>query len=636
MSLIQALLLSTALTVLTWDHAHATAYPHQQHHRRLNLIQSPMYASVRFGATPNLNITDGNPLKGFLSNPDYFGKTKLIPTDRIDPSLEFRYISMFDVMKNGSSFNWTVPDATIAFAKNNSRHVIWRFYLDYPRNLTNDTRRPNDVPQYLIDAGLTMYRRNFTSKTPGSEFPDYTNKTLRTNSTLLDELKKFIRALGKRYDGNVDVGFIQLGLVGRWGEWHTSSDNATNTSIPENMKAELVSAFSTAFNKTKLQTRYERLDALSAKIGIHDDGFGLSTIGKSNSLWTKIEALGFGNFWRDAPMGGETDPLVEVTTFSGNFSLYVNVTHPTYISCTMAFKENLTATQLATVKQEHVRMGYNFFVSNITAAFSTRMDRVMLIATLRQVGLAPFYYPLRLNLTCNGVSFASLSNVESLNDTGLEKDFAFRGVPTSCLGNASLVLSSPYLMPGRPIKFAHQNHGKATFKFPAPNETNKGQIFIDALSMPGTGDRFNVSGSGGSPGIDEILNSTSWVEQAANGAIGTCPAHRYHREFFRVHRWGANLTYVISNFTANSFHYITLGFAETYSPNCVNGSRVFNVVVGSNYTISALDVHAKAGCKRGFVLHTQPIQADGKGEIPIRFQAIAGKNNPMVAFILAS
>jgi hypothetical protein len=287
------------------------------------------------------------------------------------------------------------------------------------------------------------------------------------------------------------------------------------------LKAELVTAFGTAFNKTELQTRYERADALDAGIGIHDDGFGLSTIGKSNSLWTKIENLGYGTFWKDAPMGGETDPLVKVDTFSGNFSLYVNVTHPTYISCTMAFKENLTATQLATVKQEHVRMGYNFFVSNVTAAFSTRMDRVMLIATLRQVGLAPFYYPLRLNLTCNGVNFASHINVESLKDTGSEKDFAFRGVPTSCLGNAALVLWSPHLMPGRPIKFAHQNHGNAAFTFPAPNETNKGQIFIDALSQPGTGDRFNFSGSGGCPGIDEILNSTSWVEQSANGAIGS-------------------------------------------------------------------------------------------------------------------
>jgi Malectin domain len=636
MHLVQALLLSTAVTVLTWDDAHATARSHQHCHRRLALIQSPMYASVNFGTAPNLNVTNGNPLKGFPCTPGNKGKTPC-RTDRIDPALEFHYIALDEVMKSGSQFNWSEPERVVANAKNWSRHVIMRFFMDYPRTFAwNDTAKRSDVPQYLIDAGLKMYRRSNSSKTPGSEYPDYTNVTLRTNSTLLDELTKFVKVLAERYDGHPDVGFVQLGLVGRWGEWHTSSDNETNTSIPEAMKMALISAYSAGFNTTKLQTRYEREDAFRAGMGIHDDSFVLSTIDGPNSLWAKITKMNYSSFWRDAPMGGEVHPEVNISVFSQNISRYVTTTRTTYMGSSFPDNKNLTQEQVSLIQQEHVRMGYNFFVSNVTAAFSTRVDRVTLIATIRQVGLAPFYYPLNLNLTCNGTNIGSVDKVESLKDMGSEKDFAFREVPTSCLSNASLVLSSKYLMPGRPIKFAHQNNGSGVFKLPLPIVTNNGQIFIDAPSQPEIGGRFNYAGSGGAPAMDEIVNSTTWIEQAANGTSWTIPTHRYHREFFRVHRWGANLTYVIRNFVANSSHFITLGFAETHIPNCANGKRVFNVLVGSNYNITALDVHAKVGCKRGFVLHTQPIQADGKGEISIRFQSIAGKNFPMISFILAS
>ena len=34
-------------------------------------------------------------------------------------------------------------------------------------------------------------------------------------------MERFVSAFGKRYNNNPSVAFIQLGLLGFWGEWHT-------------------------------------------------------------------------------------------------------------------------------------------------------------------------------------------------------------------------------------------------------------------------------------------------------------------------------------------------------------------------------------------------------------------------------
>jgi len=43
--------------------------------------------------------------------------------------------------------------------------------------------------------------------------------------------------LYQRYDGDTRIGYIQLGLLGFWGEWHTwTGDPSTDTWIPDSTK----------------------------------------------------------------------------------------------------------------------------------------------------------------------------------------------------------------------------------------------------------------------------------------------------------------------------------------------------------------------------------------------------------------
>ena len=89
-------------------------------------------------------------------------------------------------------------------AESRGHHAILRVYLDYPT-------RPSGVPGYLSDTvGCSPYAEHGGGCSPNYEHPD-----------LKAAILGLIGALGERYDGDPRLGFIQVGLLGFWGEWHT-------------------------------------------------------------------------------------------------------------------------------------------------------------------------------------------------------------------------------------------------------------------------------------------------------------------------------------------------------------------------------------------------------------------------------
>jgi len=91
--------------------------------------------------------------------------------------------------------------------------------------------------------------------------------------------------------------------------------------------------------------------------------------------------------------------------------------------------------------------------------------------TVKQVGVAPFYYPLFLVLSCEGLdSSRVLDGVETIIDAGDTKKFSFEGIPATfeCFDRLSLTLQSPYSYEGRPIKFAQGFDGLVSLSLPPP------------------------------------------------------------------------------------------------------------------------------------------------------------------------
>ena len=121
----------------------------------------------------------------------------------------------------------------------------------------------------------------------------------------------------------------------------------------------------------------------------------------------------------------------------------------------------------------HTRLGYNFLVEQVALAesSSTTPGLVDIEVTVKQVGVAPFYYPLSLVLSCEGLdSSRILDGVETIIDAGDTKKFTFEQIPAmfECFDRLSLTLQSPYSYEGRPIKFAQGFDGLVSLSLPPP------------------------------------------------------------------------------------------------------------------------------------------------------------------------
>jgi hypothetical protein len=44
-----------------------------------------------------------------------------------------------------------------------------------------------------------------------------------SDPTFIAYAQKLLNALGARYDGNPNLAFVDIGMVGSWGEWHNSN-----------------------------------------------------------------------------------------------------------------------------------------------------------------------------------------------------------------------------------------------------------------------------------------------------------------------------------------------------------------------------------------------------------------------------
>lgn len=229
-----------------------------------------------------------NPLKGFVPFTGDRG-------DTFPHSLEWAYFPLNAIMTGPGRFDFDrVFHSALADIAGRGNQAALRIYLDYPQ-------RPSGVPRFLIDNGLrlTPYREH-----GGGHTPDY------THDELAQALVDFISAFGERYDGDPRIGYLTLGLLGHWGEWHTWPRD--EFMAPEALRRRVLEAYTAAFTRTPLLMRYPVPDAMDWPVGLHDDSFAHSTIGDSPwELMPRIRAAGAEDLWKTRPIGGEVRPEVQ-------------------------------------------------------------------------------------------------------------------------------------------------------------------------------------------------------------------------------------------------------------------------------------------------------------------------------------
>lgn len=392
--------------------------------------------------------TDGNPLKGFLTS--YLWAE---PANDMPDAMEFLYLPMSSLWDaSGETFDAGL-EPLLAAAEARAHHAVLRVYLDYPT-------KPSGVPGYLSETvGCAPYTEHGGGCSPDYEHPDL-------KAAILD----LIAALGERYDGDPRLGFVQVGLLGFWGEWHTWPH--TEMFPSEAMQSEVLDAFVDAFSITHLQVRRAAAHAVDLRIGFHDDSFAHSTLGEIDwFFWPGLIAAGAEERWQEVAIGGELRPELQSTVFDDDYSLdtyaqdvaeCVEETHATYLLNYWAFNGDGTGyTGEERVRADQVGrdMGYEFSLTQASLSLNgldeDGVDGIVSVE-LTATGVAPFYYTLTPTLVdqATGATVGTADPIPTiLPGDSVTVDFTVtRTSPQSVQGPLTVEFVGPILLEGQTVQ----------------------------------------------------------------------------------------------------------------------------------------------------------------------------------------
>ncbi len=316
--------------------------------------------------------------------------SKLAPSDTVDeyPGLTVVYLRIpwSYVEPEEGKFNWAVVDGPAQRWIAKGKRVAFRFSV-------SESWMRWATPEWVAKAGAKGY--NFT---PGKEDPkgpywepDY------DDPVFLAKLENFIMAAAKRYDGNPEVAFYDVGSFGVWGEGHLWA--STQRKYPASTVIKHIGLHLKYFKHTLLAANDdfsfqgdEAIDYARAHgLTLRDDSI-LVQAGK-NAYFHAGMAQGF---WPNHPVilesehyGGSRD--------RGNWqdgSLYLQSVedyHASYVSIHWWPREFLTE-QRALIDRINKRLGYRLQLVEASWPTSVRAGGSWrFAASWKNAGVAPCY-----------------------------------------------------------------------------------------------------------------------------------------------------------------------------------------------------------------------------------------------------
>lgn len=334
-----------------------------------------------------------NPLKGFVSYP---GTTSDFPH-----SMEWGYFALRDVVVGNRQYDWSPLESQLQSSASKGYQFCCRFYLEWPG-------KPIAIPEYLLEDGMAAYAWTNTNTQP---FPPAVNFTPDyEDGRLRQALQDFIAEFGRKYDGDPRLGFVSVGLLGTWGEWHNHPSNFLFAS--KTVQTEVYEAYENAFRTTKILARYPagKSDPVYAsnqerRLGYHDDSFAWATVhtDRREDDWffeSRLRRAGALERWKTQPIGGEVRPEVWDCLFADpscappgqDYESALAVTHASWLANHGVFRKQLDPeVRTRALKAAH-QMGYELYVSEAIIRASNEAPELLATLSLTNTGVAPFYY----------------------------------------------------------------------------------------------------------------------------------------------------------------------------------------------------------------------------------------------------
>ncbi len=337
--------------------------------------------------------TNASPLKGLEI--DYEKNNTFI----------WRYLSLRSVMIGPNEFDWSSFETSLEKTSSQGRHQIIRPVLDLyspqhhlPSFLTNQPRAT-----YLIESPQTFF-----GYPKGGIVPVYSNANMRAAIT------NFITVFAAKYDGDPRIGFIEVGLIGTWGEWwNINMSRWPQTLVPPELTREVLELYQSQFKQTKILARWPDKDFSHYSFGYHDDWFAFWK--NPGTFYKRLTNSGPAavNRWKTEPVGARLHPefcdydrgplYLKEDVSVERFIQLIQRQHVSWIR--LPYPDSLKMIQ-------RVRPPYYAAITNLIVAaqrtgyelYCSRSDwhqngkSLNLSVTITNTGVAPFYYPWKMEL----------------------------------------------------------------------------------------------------------------------------------------------------------------------------------------------------------------------------------------------
>ncbi|MCC3375052.1 DUF4832 domain-containing protein [Cohnella sp. REN36] len=341
--------------------------------------------------------------------------------------LVYANIAWRDLEPEKGKFDWAGIERKFQFAKWRAEgtRINLRFVLDDPGDDPD-----MDIPQWLYDELVKAEGETGAGKrydTPdtvvGKGFaPNYASKTL------IAEHERVLTELGKRYDGDPLIAFVQIGSLGHWGEFHNWPEEVSGVFPNLSVSDRYVEHYLHAFPHKLIGMRKPFPIAASKRLGLFNDVFGSKGatdewLNWTEEGWNGIEpyvdagqdpaaaqaASKMPDFWKDNYSGGEFyngNPLLSLTNDTIMETLrQARASHTSWLgpSSPAPYKlgKDIDEGVQANIDLLHNTMGYRFVLESVSHGAKAAAGRGTTVRmTWNNKGVAPFYaaWPLALAL----------------------------------------------------------------------------------------------------------------------------------------------------------------------------------------------------------------------------------------------
>ena len=330
-----------------------------------------------------------NPLKGFRSNAGY-GNALLFKNYE---TLVHTYVAWGDIEESADDTaqkiidycneKWTGLEYT-------SCKVIPRVYLDMPHYA------PGDGLVEMVSYGTTYW---VDRRWPGDmEVGDYKSEEFAAR------LEQLIYKLGEAWDEHPLVAYVEMGIIGFWGEHHSPLVSAELQKV-------MGDAFTKAFKNKKVMVR-RAMDFLDYEFGMYWDSFH-----HPYEDYQKEALLERGDLWRTQVIGGETaynwgdfrDRLGEDPNDTLKTPFYrdglidtIREVHANCLGWVADYSSGLPEVREGAAEVQKA-LGYRFVINEATYTESYE-DTFKVSLEVTNTGSSPLYYdwPIQFSLLADG------------------------------------------------------------------------------------------------------------------------------------------------------------------------------------------------------------------------------------------